>query len=198
MSLGTNRSLRTALKEWKVLWGPDPSRARGGLVGEGGGRGQRGGVGGRADRFLLYPTYFHEKAAEIAPRLLTRLDAAHAERPAEGVVRVELLARGAAGGRVESLEPRRRIERAHGLDWSAVQSRFEYRGVPMVQVVAVRVARLVAPVEIVERRRYEGCVSWVELDEGLDVDGATPVLDDASFGERMAELRVALGEPTRE
>lgn len=198
MSLGTNRSLRTALKEWKVLCDAFASGDVVAMVRKGGIREQRSGFAVRHDRFLLYPTYFHEKAAEIAPRLLTRLDAAHAERPAEGVVRIELLASVAAVWRVESLEPLRRIERSHGLDWSAVQSRFEYRGVPMVQVVAVRVARLVAPVEIVERRRYEGCVSWVELDEGLDVDGATPVLDDASFGERMAELREALGEPTRE
>ena len=197
MSLATQSSLRTALKEWKVLCDAFASGDIVAMVRKGGIREQRSGFAVRHDRFLLYPTYFHEKPAEIAPRLLPRLDAAHADRPAEGVVRIEHVAGVAAVWRVESLDPLRRIERSHGLAWSAVQSRFEYRGVPMVQVVAVRVARLAAPVEILERRRYEGCVSWVELDEVLDVGGATPVLADAPFAERMAELREALGEPTR-
>ena len=196
MSLATRRTLRTALKEWKVLCDAFASGDIVAMVRKGGVREQRSGFAVRHDRFLLYPTYFHEKAAEMAPRLLPRLDAAHAERPAEGIVRIEHVASVAAVWRVESLEPLRSIERSHGLAWSAVQSRFEYRGVPMVQVVAVRIARLVSPVEIVERRRYQGCVSWVELDDALDVGGAMPVLDDAPFAERIAELREALGEPT--
>ena len=198
MSVATQLTLRTALKEWKVLCDAFASGDIVAMVRKGGIREQRSGFAVRHDRFLLYPTFFHEKSAEIAPRLLPRLDAAHGDRPAEGVVRIELVASVAAVWRVESLEPLRHIERSHGLAWSAVQSRFEYRGVPLVQVVAVRVARLAAPVEIAERRRYEGCVSWVELDEALDVGGATPVLADTRFAERMAELREALGDPARE
>lgn len=190
--------LRTALKEWKVLCDAFDSGDIVAMVRKGGIREQRSGFAVRHDRFLLYPTYFHEKAAEIAPRLLPRLEAAHAERPAEGIVRIEHVANVAAVWRVESLDPLRRIEGSHGLAWSAVESRFNYRGVPLVQVVAVRISRLASPVELVERRRYQGCVSWVELDEPLDVGGATPVLADAPFSERLAELRDALGEPSRE
>jgi hypothetical protein len=189
---------RTALKEWKVLCDAFATGDLVAMVRKGGIREQRAGFAVRHDRFLLYPTYFHEKAAELAPRLLPRLEESHAARPAEGIVRVEHVAYVAAVWRVESLEPLRRIEDAHGLAWGAVESRFAYRGTPVVHVVGVRVARLPTPVEIAERRRYQGCVSWVELDEALDVDGATPVLDDARFGDRMAELREALGEPTRE
>jgi len=38
-----------------------------------------------------------------------------------------------------------------------------------------------------------GCVSWVELDDGIDVSNTTPVLDDASLLMRVAALRNALG-----
>lgn len=188
---------RTAIKEWKVLCDAFAAGEIVAMVRKGGIREQRAGFSVRHDRFLLYPTYFHEKKAELAPRLLPRLDESHAERPAEGMVRIEHVADVAAVWRVESLEPLRRIELAHGLAWGAVESRFEYRGVPLVQVVAVRVARLESPVEVEERRRYQGCVSWVTLDDAVDVAGATPVLADAPFDARLAELRAALGEPER-
>ncbi|HEV7705312.1 MAG TPA: DUF1802 family protein, partial [Gemmatimonadaceae bacterium] len=57
-----------------------------------------------------------------------------------------------------------------------------------------RVSRLVAPVTLPEIRRYTGCVSWVKLDEDVDVASANPVLEDVSFAERVAKLRSALGE----
>jgi hypothetical protein len=190
--------MRTALKEWKVLCEAFASGELVAMVRKGGIREQRAGFAVRHDRFLLYPTYFHEKAAELAPRLLPRLAASHASRPAEGIVRLEHVADVAAVWRVESLEPLRRIEEAHGLAWGAVESRFAYRGKPVVHVVAVRVARLAAPVELAERRRYQGCVSWVELDEGVETAGATPAIAAAPFAERMARLREALGEPLAE
>jgi hypothetical protein len=62
-----------------------------------------------------------------------------------------------------------------------------------VQVVAVRVARLPEAVVVPETRRYLGCVSWVELDQGIDVSDAVPVLDDATLLMRVAVLRNALG-----
>ena len=189
---------RTALKEWKVLCDAFAAGELVAMVRKGGIREQRAGFSVRHDRFLLYPTYFHEKAAELAPRILPRLEASHATRPPDGVVRIEHVARVAAVWRVESLEPLRRIDAAHGLAWGAVESRFAYRGNPVVHVVAVRIATLGVPAELAERRRYQGCVSWVELDEDVDVGGATPVVDDAAFAERLGGLRAALGEPLRE
>jgi hypothetical protein len=190
--------LRTALKEWKVLCDAFASGELVAMVRKGGIREQRKGFAVRHDRFLLYPTYFHEKAAELAPRLRPRLDDARLAQPAEGTVRIELVAEVAAVWRVESLEPLRRIEGSHGLAWSAVESRFRYRDVPLVHVVAVRVGRLESPVELPELRRYQGCVSWVALDDGVDASAAAPVLADAAFDARMTALRDALGEPTRE
>ena len=101
---------------------------------------------------------------------------------------------------VHSLDPLRAIEGSHGLDWSAVVSRFHYRDRPGVQVVAVRLHRLPQPVELPEIRRYGGCVSWVELDTDVSLAGARPVLDDEAFTRAMAPLHAALGapEPPRE
>src|SRR3954471_20664491 len=87
---------RTALKEWAVLV---DAMARGDIVAmvrKGGIREQRAGFQVRHDRFLLYPTYFHEKAVEVASRLVGGLEASHARRPPEGRLRIEHVATVAA------------------------------------------------------------------------------------------------------
>jgi hypothetical protein len=183
---------RSALKEWAVLV---DAMARGetiAMIRKGGIREQRAGFSVRHDRFVLYPTFFHEKVNELAPRFASRLEESHSRRPAEGTIRIEYVADVVGVWEVSSLDALRAIDDAHGLAWNAVESRFHYKNRPGVQVVAIRVARLPDAVVVAETRRYAGCVSWVELDDGIDVSNATPVLDDASLLERVAALRGAL------
>ena len=186
---------RTALKEWAVLCDALAAGDVVAMVRKGGIREQRAGFAVRHDRFLLYPTYFHEKAAELQPRFVERLPAAQARRPSAGEIRIELACDAAAVWTVRDLERLRAIEPAHGMAWPAVEARFHYKGRPELRVVAVRVHRLAAPATFPETRRYQGCVSWVALDEPVDVTGAVPVLDDRAFDERLARLRDALGAP---
>jgi len=183
------------LKEWAVLCDALAAGDVVAMVRKGGIREQRAGFSVRHDRFVLYPTFFHEKAAELQPRFVERLPAAHARRPAAGEIRIELVADAAAVWTVRDLERLRAIEAAHGMAWPAVEARFHYKGRPELRVVAVRAHRLVAPTTFPETRRYQGCVSWVALDEPVDVTGATPVLDAAAFEGRLAALRDALGAP---
>ena len=147
----------------------------------------------RHDRFLLYPTFFHEKLNELAPRFHPSLESAHATRPPDGTIELRYLAHVAAVWQVTELERLRAIESEHGLTWGAVESRFNYRDDPRVHVVAVRISVLPATVALPEVRRYTGCVSWVKLDEDVDVGGASPVVDDGPFSARLASLEAALG-----
>lgn len=165
------------------------------LIRKGGIREQRAGFAVRHHRFLLYPTFFHERESELAPRFLPELEASHAHRPPEGMIRLRYVADAVAVWRVAELERLRAIEMEHGLAWSAVASRFTYRGTPGVHVVAARVAQLANDVEIPEVRRYGGCVSWVALDDEIDVADATAVVPPESLAQRLAHLRTALGEP---
>jgi hypothetical protein len=184
---------RVALKEWAVLV---EAMARGNLIAmirKGGIREKRAGFDVRHDRFLLYPTFFHEKLDELADRFHPRLDAAHADRPPEGMIQLQYMASVAAVWLVTDLDRLRAIGSEHGLTWGAVESRFRYRDDPRVHVVAVRIATLPALVTLPEARRYMGCVSWVKLDEDVDVVGAQPVIDDATFATRIRALEDSLG-----
>jgi hypothetical protein len=186
---------RTALKEWAVLCDALADGEIVALVRKGGIREQRAGFAVRHDRFLLYPTWFHEKSAELQPRFAERIAAASGHRPPEGIIRIGLVAEVAAMWHVRDLEPLRAIEPFHGMAWPSVVSRFEYRGVPGVRVIAVRVSRLPIVHDVPETRRYQGCVSWVALDAPIDVSGATPVLGDADLAARVGSLSEALGAP---
>jgi hypothetical protein len=184
---------RTALKEWAVLV---DAMARGeiiAMVRKGGIREQRAGFAVRHERFLLYPTFFHEKAAELSPRFVPLLEGAHARRPSDGMIHLEYVAEAVAVWRVDALAPLERIGDEHGLTWAAVDARFHYRNNPGVQVVAVRVRRITPPAVLPEVRRYGGCVSWVELDEAVDVAAADPVVDAERLRARVMALREILG-----
>lgn len=186
---------RTALKEWAVLCN---AMARGeliALVRKGGIREQRAGFSVRHSRFLLYPTYFHEKADELQPRFRSLLARSAMHRPEGGTVALSLVAQVAGVWAVSELERLRLIEGEHGLVWGAVESRFRYRNRPGVQVIAARIRRLAQIVTMPGLRRYQGCVSWVALDEGVDVSAAEPVLSDELFASRLAAIGAALGEP---
>ena len=185
--------VRVALKEWAVL-----AKAMGdgtivAMVRKGGIRERRAGFVVRHDRFLIYPTWFHEKEAELAERFRPLLAAAHGDRPPVGSIRIDLVCDVAAVWKVDELERLSGIADEHGLTPAAVASRYHYRNEPGVQVVAVRVSRLRRPAEIPEIRRYLGCVSWVALDEPIPVEGATPVVSDAEFGARISKLESELG-----
>ena len=184
---------RSALKEWAVLV---DAMLRGEIVAmirKGGIREQRAGFSVRHDRFLLYPTFFHEKANELAPKYVPQLETSHARKPGEGTIRIECVAEVLGVWQSSELETLRAIEGEHGMAWGAVESRFHYKNKPGVQVIAVRVSRLAQPVVVPETRRYLGCVSWVELDEDVDVSNAMPIVDDASLMMRVARLKNALG-----
>jgi hypothetical protein len=186
---------RVALKEWAVLV---DAMARGdviAMVRKGGIREHRAGFDVRHDRFLLFPTYFHEKLDELAERFRSTLDAAHATRPPDGMIQLRYVADAAAVWQVTELERLRAIEAEHGLTWGAVESRFRYRDNPIVHVVAVRLSALPELVTIPEARRYTGCVSWVKLDDAINVSGAIRVIGDAAFEDRLRALERALGAP---
>ena len=186
-------SERVALKEWAVLV---DAMARGDLIAmirKGGIRERRAGFDVRHERFLLYPTFFHEKLNELDARFHPMLESAHVNRPPDGMIELRYVANVAAVWQVTELERLRAIGAEHGLTWSAVESRFRYRDDPRVHVVAVRIARLPSIAVVAEARRYAGCVSWVKLDDDVRVSGATPVIGDVAFDARMRSLERALG-----
>ena len=166
--------LQIAFKEWAVV-----CRA----VGEGRQRVilRKGGiseVGGtfrpEHDRFWLYPTYFHEHRAGVKPEFLPLLEAADAAKPPAGTVRFTHFVRVASVAHVTDLDAALSLDSQHAWTPDVVKQRFHYR-TPGLFVFAVRVFKLMQPVDVIERPEYAGCKTWVPLAAPIDTTGSEEV-----------------------
>lgn len=173
--------LTIAFKEWAVVCralgeGRQSVILRKGGIAEAGGRFRP-----EHDRFLLYPSFFHEQqSAGIKPDLLPVLAAAEADRPPPGRVRFTHYADVADVRHATDLDSLLALDPYHGWNADTVRQRFHYR-TPGLYVLTVRTFRLTVPAEVVERPEYAGCKTWVNLDAPVTTDGATPVLTDDAF-----------------
>ena len=182
---------RVALKEWAVVCHELAAGRQIALLRKGGIREPTGGFDVEHREFFLFPTYFHENGEELQPAVRATLPDVARTAPPGGIVRFDLYATVEAVVDVARLEPLRLLDGQHALAWSAVERRFHYRR-PGLHVIAVRAWRLARPVEIPALFRYDGCRSWVTLEQELPVGDARPVLDGESFHRRMARLQQAL------
>jgi len=60
-------------------------------------------------------------------------------------------------------------------------------------VLILRVHRNSEPILVENKPSYDGCVSWVDLDRSVSPEGCVPVLSDADFAARRADIRTRLG-----
>jgi hypothetical protein len=176
-------NLSIAFKEWAVVCRA-LAEGRQALILRKGGIAEAGGeFRPEHDRFLLYPTYFHEQhRTGLKSEYLPLLDAAEAERPPAGTLRFTHSVRVMDVRRVADLEEALALDPLHAWTADTVRQRFNYR-TPGLFVLTVRVFRLPQPAERPERPEYAGCKTWVELDEPVASDEANPVLGDAAFAE---------------
>ena len=184
-------SSRQALKEWASVERALASGRVSLLVRKGGISEKRGGFDVEHRAFWIFPTAFHQNADELAPDFRGLL---HGAPPvSRDEVRVRVFAEVADAFRVESLETMGRLAGLHPMAEETVRSRFEYKGRPYLHVVLVRAHTLPEPVIIPNTLGYEGCVSWVSLDDEISTAGAVPAMGDAEFERVRAEVLERVG-----
>ncbi|MEK7878441.1 MAG: DUF1802 family protein [candidate division NC10 bacterium] len=182
---------RYALKEWAVvLWrlgkGDQVILPRKGGILE-----QKRGFSVEHREFFLFPTYVHESEEELIPPIRNELAQAVRGSSPPDEVWLDYYATVEEAFWIGELSLLKKLDGLHALTWSAMEDRFHYRR-PGLHVLALRVFRLPATLKIPNTPRYNGCVSWVELDAELPTGGATPVLGDHAFAVKLGAVRAAL------
>ncbi len=163
----------TALKEWST-------------VVEALGRGEqilllrKGGIadatfGVDADRFYLYPTYFHQ--GETEPR---------------SNVTITHWCEVVQTWRTSDRDVLERLAPLVGIPRETLEARYRFRPDQALHVIAVRTFALEHPVSIAFRESYGGCLSWISLEDEIDVTGSRPVLDEAKLDRKIADVAQAL------
>jgi hypothetical protein len=145
-------------------------------------------------RFLLYPTYEHQRADLLQPAFRPDLDAVLSDPPAPDTVRLSHYAevtdvyQTLEAAAVEALAP-------HFI-WTATyaEERLRWRPKKPLYVLLLRVYQLAAASTLPVLPTYLGCKSWVELEQPISLEGMQPVLDAAAYEARRAAIRAALGQ----
>ena len=186
--------MRIAFKEWAVVVdalgrGDQIIILRKGGISEG-----RSGFQVEHNRFLLFPTLFHQQRESVQPSAQIRYDAL-APKLSPGMVRIEYFVEVVDWKFLESLESALRLRGQHIWREEVIRERFDWGKSHSIYAMAVRVHRLALPVDLPMRVEYGGCKSWVEFEDPIHTDGAQPVLTDQEFETRLQHFRGAL-EPT--
>jgi hypothetical protein len=159
----------TSLKEWSTVIDALGRGEQVLLIRKGGIADPTFGV--EAERFYLFPTFFHSGSGEPP---LSAVISHWAEVVKTWRVRdLELL---------YALQPFTIMDRAN------LDTRYRFREDQALHVLAVRAWRLPQPVTIVLTPAYAGCRSWVSIDDEIDVDGSEPALSEEALARRIEEV----------
>jgi hypothetical protein len=181
--------LDTALKEWSIvcdllLSGELALLLRKGGIHESGGPGV---FELEHPRFLLYPSYVHQKPLMLKPPFRGRVNVLDEE---PGEVTFTGLGEAAHIWRVPSREAFDRLDGLHCWSSAQIDMRFNYKPDRPLYLMAVRAYKLAQPHTVKNHAGYSGCRSWVALRSGDSVCDAdvTPVMDDHRFGQIIARV----------
>jgi len=192
-TLSSTPALAAALQEWAACCQALLSGRLILVVRKGGIHERRGGGFRLAHaRFALLPTHAHQRAERLRSEIAAPgVDAPGPPPP--GTLAVAGWAEAAGVWKAGDLA--RVIELGGELAFTAaeLEARFRYRGEPWLYVVALRVHRLAAVQLIPDLPRYAGCVSWIELAQGIDPTGSSAVLSDQAFAARLDAVGRILG-----
>ncbi|MGZ5431451.1 MAG: DUF1802 family protein [Thermoanaerobaculia bacterium] len=166
----------TALKEWSSVVTALGRGEQVTLIRKGGIADSTFGV--EAERFYLYPTYFHQGESEARPSVTITHWCE--------VVRT---------WSVRDLAVLERLAPLVAMPWETLEARYRFRPDQVLYVIALRTWKLASPVEVRDRDEYGGCRSWISLDDELDIDGSTPVLGEAELGAKIEVVASRIESP---
>jgi hypothetical protein len=180
--------VRAALKEWAVVCRALRDGRQTLLVRKGGILEVKRGFEVVHRDFWLFPTYVHQSPADLVPAVRAEFAEAEVAQPPAGLVDLDLYAQVTDEVKVTDLDRLQALAGLHVLSADCVAGRFHYRNRPGVHVLVLRVFRRPAPVRVPNTPGYDGCISWVELDQPLDTDGLMPVLPPGAFEARRRDV----------
>jgi len=166
----------TALKEWSNVVAALGRGDQVILIRKGGLADPTFGI--EADRFYLYPTYFHQGESESRPRVTVTHWCE--------VVRTWA---------VRDIDVLHRLAPLVVMPLETLETRYRFRPDQALYVIAVRTWKLAQPVEVQFRDIHGGCKSWISPDEEIDIEGSTAVLGEAELLAMIERIEALLLVP---
>ena len=184
-------SVRHALKEWAVAVEALERGETALVIRKGGIREKAFAVANR--RFLLLPGYEHQRPELLKPEyreLLREIP----DLTDDGPLRFTSFAEVRGAYEISEPESLETIGPYHMWAPEYAESRFKWRPKKPLTVLVLRTYVLPEPVELPYSEAYEGCKSWIKLEERVFTAGARPALDNEAFGRLVSPALEALRE----
>lgn len=163
----------TALKEWSNVIEALGRGEQIVLIRKGGIADPHFGI--EADRFYLYPTYFHQ-----------------GETDSRETVRITHWVEVLRTWTVRDRETLNRLQPLVDLPQETLEARYRFRPDQALYVIAVRAFALPAPVDVRYREDYGGCRSWISVEDEIDVTGSRPVLSETELKAKVESVDALL------
>lgn len=163
----------TALKEWSSVIDALGSGEQVILVRKGGIADPAFGV--EAERFYLYPTYFHQGESDARP-----------------AVTITHWCEVVRTWSVRDLEMLARLESFAAIPRETLEARYRFRPDQALNVIAVRTFALPRAATVKFRDEYAGCRSWLSVDDEIEIDGSRQVLDERQLLAKVDAVDVVL------
>jgi len=159
----------TSLKEWATVIDALGRGEQVILIRKGGIADPKFGV--EAERFYLYPTFFHQQQSEPS------------------VVTITHWCEVVTTWRVHAIEP---LVPLVVIPRDALEARYRFRPDQALHVIGVRTFALGEPRTIAVKPDYLGCKSWVSVDDEIEIDGSRPAIPDDELREKLDRIATLL------
>jgi hypothetical protein len=181
-----------AFKEWAVVvdalgQGKQIIIIRKGGISEG-----TGGFKMEHNRFLLFPTLFHQQRESVIPSAQNQFDTLAMENISPETITLDFSAEVVQTVQLRTMQAAKALEGQHIWREDVIEKRFEWGGERAIHALAVRVFKLDKAITLPALPEYGGCKSWVKLAANVPTQFATPVLNDADFGIKIKAFENAL------
>ena len=164
----------TALKEWSSVVAALGRGEQMVLIRKGGIADPFFGV--EAERFYLYPTYFHQGEAEARPS-----------------VTITHWCEVVQTWSVRDFDIVQRLQPLVALPIETLEARYRFCPDQALYVIAVRTWNLATPAEVRYREEYGGCRSWISLDDEIDIDRSAAVLGEPELRAKIENIELTVG-----
>lgn len=184
-----------ALKEWAVICDAIAAGKQFLLFRKGGIHEGPDGFRPEHKDFWMFPTGFHQSLDSVRAEFRTFAEQSLNQQPAQGQIPFQHFCTVEDVYWLESESQLPKIQQFHILTEDTVLTRFRYRK-PGLYVLTVRVQSSPTHHDLPGLAQYEGCHSWVDLQESIPTQDLTP-LQSPILDIRHAELKLILQSLTR-
>ena len=184
-------TIQTALKEWSVAVDALSEGETAILLRKGGIREEKGRFLAQAKSAILFPTFEHQKAALLKPDYQSKVVSVSSGWHPQTI---ELKAWAEITEIFLTLDEEKVAALADFHIWQPqlAQERLKWKPKQPLYVMALRVYLLSQPLSISWSDRYQGCRSWISLEEALTVDKKQPAISEADYSTLVGEIAALL------